>query len=251
MLEDRLIDMPKVAIINSSNVIEKMGELSERNFMKTIKLLDKFDKKRMEKIEERENAINRMEESVTGFLVKLASMDLSSEESININSLLKIESEFEKIGDYAYDFSKIVESIYEKDIKISDTGNKDLQLIFNVTEDTILSTIKVFKEKKLELVIEIEALKEFAEIQKEKYKMDHIQRLKEGKCSVEGGISFLEILSMCEKIIDHCSNVSIATMNNVTNEIFITKQDFFKKLYEKESELLKNKLNECNHKYAI
>ena len=94
------------------------------------------------------------------------------------------------------------------------------------------------------------ALKEFAEMQKENYKNAHITRLKERRCNVESGIAFLELLTIYEKMIDHCSNVSISTLNYMTNENFVTKQEFFKKIYETESELLKNKLNECSCRYA-
>lgn len=250
ILDERVVNMPNIAITNSSNVIEKMGEMAEKNFRKSMKLLEKFEMKKLDKIEERENAIDRMEEVVTEFLIKLESLDISNQESITITTLLKIESEFEKIGDYAYEFSKIVESMHEKNIKISKQAYDDLKKIYNITEDTILTTIQAFQEKDLNFVVKIEALKEFAEMQKENYKNAHIQRLKEKKCNVESGIVFLDFLTICEKIIDHCSNVSIATMNYMTNENFVTKQEFFRKIYEKESELLKNQLNECNHKYA-
>ena len=105
--------------------------------------------------------------------------------------------------------------------------DSDLERMYTITEDIILTTIKVFKEKDLDTIIEIEALKEFAEMQKEKYKNAHIQRLKEGKCSVESGITFLEILTLFEKIMNHCSNVAISTLNYMTNENFVTKQEFF------------------------
>ena len=88
-------------------------------------------------------------------------------------------------------------------------------------------------------------------MKREEYKNAHIERLKEGKCNVESGIAFLELLIICEKIIDHCSNISVLTLNYMTNENFVTKQEFSKRIYETESQLLKNKLNECNEKYAI
>ena len=250
MLDERVINMPNIAITNSTNVIEKMGEIAQKNFRKSMKLLEGFEMKKLDKIEERENAIDRMEEVVTEFLVKLESLDLSNQESITVTTLLKIESEFEKIGDYAYEFSKIVEHMHEKNIRISEQAYHDLERMYHITEDTILTTIQAFKEKDLNLVVKVEALKEFAEMQKENYKNAHITRLKERRCNVESGIAFLELLTIYEKMIDHCSNVSISTLNYMTNENFVTKQEFFKKIYETESELLKNKLNECSCRYA-
>lgn len=251
MLDERVLNIPNIAITNSCNVIEKMGILSEKIFRKSMLLLTKFDSKKLEKMDKREDAVDKLDEKVTEYLVKLGSMDLPEQESLTVTSLLKIESEFEKIGDYAYKFSKIADDMHEKNIKFSETAFSELEKIYNITEEVILNTIKVFKEKNIDTVVEIEASKEVAEVQNENYRNAHIQRLKEGKCSVESGISFLEILTISEKIINHCSNISISTLNYMTNEKFVTKNEFYKKIYETQSELLKNKLNECNYKYSV
>lgn len=38
-------------------------------------------------------------------------------------------------------------------------------------------------------------------------KINHAVRLKEGKCTVERGVSFIEMLTDIERISDHCNNV--------------------------------------------
>lgn len=251
LLDERFVKMPNIAITNSNTVIEKMIELAEKNYRKSMELLGKFDKKRLVKMQKREDAIDKIEEKVTGFLVEIGNLDLSEQEAKTVTTLLKIESEFEKIGDYSYKFSKIVEDMNDKNAKLSESAYKNCENIYNITEEVILKTIQCFKEKDYKIAIEIEALKEVAEVQKETYRNGHIQRLKNGKCNIESGIAFLEILTICEKIIDHCSNVSIFTTNYMTNESYITKHEFFNKIYQTESKLLKDKLNEYNHKYAI
>ena len=87
------------------------------------------------------------------------------------------------------------------------------------------------------------------EIKREEYKTGHISRLKDGTCNVESGISFLEILTIYEKITHHCFNAIIAVSNLVKNERFVTKQDFSKRIYEDHSGEIKNKLNEYSLKY--
>ena len=251
ILDERAEKIPSLAIANSATVVEKMGELAEKNFRKSMMLIENFQIKKLEKIQEREEAIDRIDEEVATFLVKLGSLDLTEKESVTITTLLKIEYEFEKVGDYAYEFSKIVESMHEKNVVMSGYAYSDLKKIYNVAEDAILTTIKAFKENDLDLVIKIESLREFSEVQKEKYKNSHIQRLKEGKCNVETGVNFLELLTICEKIIDHCANISLATSNYMTGENFVTKQELRKNIYETQIETVKEKLNECNTKYVI
>ena len=93
-------------------------------------------------------------------------------------------------------------------------------------------------------------VKQISEIKREEYKTEHIRRLKEGLCNVESGISFLEILTVFEKITYHCVNTTIAVSNMVKNENYVTKQDFSRRICENHSNKLKEKLNEYSLKYA-
>ena len=251
MLDERVSNIPSLAIINSTKVIEKMGILAEKNFRKSMELLRNFDSSQLEKFQAREDAIDRLDKEIAAFLVKLWNQDLSEQESITITSLFKIEDDYEKVGDYAYEFSKIIENMHESNLKLSEYAYNDLEKIYNIIEDAILATQQLLKEQNLNSVIEIQALKEFFSLQSQKYKNEHISRLKEGKCNVETGIAFLELLTVSEKLIDHCLNISISTLNYMTNKHFITEQEFREDLYETNTEILKDKLNECSHKYAI
>ena len=251
MLDEGVAKIPGIAISNSMVVIEKMGIIAEKNFRRSTQLFDKYDMKKMEKIEEREKNIDKMEAKVTNYLIALGSKNLSNKDNSSITALLKIVSEFEKVGDYALRLAKTAEYVDENKIKFSDLAASELKTIYNIVEDTILKTIEVVQNKDLTLNIEIQALRELCERQREKDKIVHIKRLKEGKCNVESGIAFLEILTICEKIMDHCFNVAIATSVYVTSDDIITKHDYYKKVYKKNSKILKEKLNEFSLKYEL
>lgn len=241
--------IPSIAITNSMSVIEKMGEIAEKNFKKSMELLKEFDRKKFDRIHERENIIDKMEEKVTKYLIDLGTLNISNEENTRITVLLRVESEFEKIGDYIYSLAKTIENINEKDIKFSESAKQELKVIYDITKETLLKTVQIFKERNLDIAIEIQALREVGEVKREFYKLEHIQRLKEGKCNIESGISFLEILTVFEKIVYHCFNVTISTSNYVTHQKFTSKRDYSEKIYKEHSNLLKDKLNEYSLKY--
>lgn len=248
-LDNKITTFPSIAISNIMSVVEKMGEITEKNFRKSFNLLKIFDGKELERIQEREDITDKMEQEVTKYLVSLGNLNLTSDENISITALLRIESEFEKIGDYSYKLAKTIEYMNENDIRLSSVAYNELMVMYNITHEAVIKTISVFKEKDLKINIEIEALKDFSEIKREKYKTEHIQRLTEGLCNVQSGISFLEILTVFEKIIDHCLNISISIANFVTNENFITKHEYVDKIYKDNGILLKDKLNEYIMKY--
>jgi len=137
----------------------------------------------------------------------------------------------------------------ENDIRVSPKAREELQNMYNLTEENLIKTISIVKNQDLTEIVDTEALKEVAEIKREEYKNEHIRRLKEGQCNVESGISFLEILTVFEKITYHCVNATIAVSNMIKKEHYVTKQEFSKKIYKNHSDELKEKLNEYSIKY--
>ena len=249
-LDDKVKALPSIAISNSTIVIGKMADLAQKNFKRSMNLLlNKYDNKEFEKIQNREDAIDKMEEKVTKYLVNLGTLDLSYEENTAVTSLLRIESELEKVGDYSYRLAKTIEHMNENDINVSPQAREELQNMYNLTEENLIKTISIVKNQDLTEIVDTEALKEVAEIKREEYKNEHIRRLKEGLCNVESGISFLEILTVFEKITYHCVNATIAVSNMIKKEHYVTKQEFSKKIYKNHSDELKEKLNEYSIKY--
>ncbi len=250
-LDDKVTSIPRIAISNSMLVVEKMADLTEKNFRKSMNLLlEKYEDGKLEKIQAREDSIDKMEERVTSYLVSLGTLDLSDSENNSVSSLMRIESEIEKVGDYSFRLAKTIEHMHENDIIVSNMAKKELQNMYNLTEETLIKTINIVKTRSLDEIMDVEALKEVSEIKREEYKNEHISRLKEGMCNVESGISFLEILTVFEKVTYHCVNTTIAVSNMVKNEHFVTKQDFTKRIYKDHNDKLKEKLNEYSLKYA-
>jgi phosphate:Na+ symporter len=177
-----------------------------------------------------------MEEVVTRYLVNLENLDLSERENKKITYLLRIEAEYEKIGDFAFRLSKKFENINDNEITFSKSALKELDTMYAITKTAIKKTMSVFDVKKNSVSVEVEALRDFAEVKKEKFKSAHIRRLKKGKCSVESGLSFLEILNCCESIINHCLNISISLSNYAVNKNIVTKHDYRNMMYNKYSD---------------
>ena len=252
MLDERITTIPSIAINNARTVVSKMAELANKNFQRTIELLKGFDSKKLERIQEREDMIDKAEEKVTKYLVSLGgNRNLSKNENASINSLIRIDSEIEKIGDYCYRLAKTIEHMNENDIKMSETANKSLEIMSSLTEEAVTKTIEFLNTRRIELSVDIQVLKEVTEIKREKCRTEHILRLKKGICNVDSGIAYLEILTVLEKIVDHCYNTSIALSNYVTKERFITKQDYVKRMYKNRSIMIKERLQEYSLKYEI
>ena len=248
-LDEGITRMPSLAIGNADSVIITMAEIANKNFENAAGLINQFDGKKFDRIKEREDIIDKMEEKTTKYLVTLLNNNLGREENLKINSLIRIDSEIEKVADYSYALSKVIEEMNEKEIVFSETAKKSLDLMFRLTNDIIKKTIDYLREEKLDIGIDIQVLKELSETKREEYRAGHIQRLKNNECNVESGISYLEILTTLEKIVEHCYNTSISLSNILMDRRFITKHDYMRNIYTNNEQILKEKFNEFSLKY--
>lgn len=230
LLDQRITNIPSIALTNSINVICKMSELSERNLNRAIKLIDKFDDEKLEHIGQRENAIDEMDIKVANYLVEIGNLELTDSENKTLSALLKIEGDYEKIGDYAFKIAKSIELMDDKELKFSNIADKEIKIMYNIVEDVLVLTQEVLKTRKVSIVAQIEALREIADKYKEDYKSEHIERLKEGNCTVENGIAFIELLADMDKIINHCINIAVQSLNVVAKDDYVTKHDFMTNL---------------------
>ena len=118
-----------------------------------------------------------------------------------------------------------------------------------ITKDAIKLIENIFRKKDNNISIQVESLRDYAENLREKYKNLHIKRLKQGKCSVESGISFLEILNCCESIINHCLNICIAVNSDSSNKSIATKHDFRNRMYQQYQDEIHNLIKKYEKKY--
>ncbi len=248
-LDERVSNIPRIAINNCIDVVVKMGALAKSNFNRSMSLLADYNYDTVSKIEKCENNIDKMEEVLTKYLVNLGNLDISEKENKKITILLKNETDYEKIGDYSYRLFKKFEEINDKGIKFSNQAIKELNLMYRLTNDAIEKTKVVFEEEPKDISVDLEALRDFATLKREKYKTAHIRRLKQGKCTVESGISFLEILSCCESIINHCLNISIAMSNYSLNQNIMTKHDYRNKLLQQHNIEITNIIKRLDKEY--
>ena len=249
LLDERITNIPSIALNNSLNVILKMGELSERNLNRAIKLIDKFDEEKLEHIGQREDAIDKMDIKVANYLVEIGNLELTDTENKSVSALLKIEGDYEKIGDYAFKIAKSIELMKENGLKFSNTADKEIKIMYNIVEDVIVRTEEVLKERKVNTVVEIEALREISDKYKENYKSEHIERLKEGNCTVENGIAFIELLADMDKIINHCINIAVQSLNIVGKAEYVTKHDFMSSLSLNKREDINSCIENLEYKY--
>jgi phosphate:Na+ symporter len=216
VLDERLFKSPAVALQQAKSAVVKMSRRAARNVSLSTPLLLKMDEDVVSAINVRENLIDRMEVEISNYLIKMTDQELGDDESHAVTELLNFVTEFERIGDYAVNIQEKAVELYEKEASFSDIAKNELQLLDSALEQILTRTNDAFENDDIALARQVEPLEEVIDILVEKLRDGHIKRLKDGICSIDTGVVFLDVLNNVERISDHCSNVAARLVGTTT-----------------------------------
>ena len=208
VLDERLFKSPAVALQQAKSAVVKMSRRAARNVNLAAPLLLKMDEDTVSAIRVRENLIDRMEVAISNYLIKMTDQELGDDESHTVTELLNFVTEFERIGDYAVNIMEKAEELQEKEASFSESATKELQLLENALNRILNLTNDAFENSDMRLAAQVEPLEEVIDVMAERLRDQHILRLKDGVCSIDTGVVFLDVLNNAERISDHCSNVA-------------------------------------------
>ncbi|MDD6236391.1 MAG: Na/Pi cotransporter family protein [Clostridiales bacterium] len=231
-LDDRFLISPALAVAQCEVVVANMGKLAKSNFGKTIKLFSKYDIKLAERIREREDAIDKMEDKVNNYLVKLTDRELTDQESKQVTHLLRVVSEFERVGDYSINLMECAEMLRDKEVAFSEKAMRELYAITDAVQEIIDMSLTAFENNDVELSKKIEPLEETIDTMEDTLKFRHIQRLKNGHCTIDAGVVFLEALTNIERISDHCSNIAVYIIGMNYDKESLNRHDYIKRMHQ-------------------
>ena len=209
-IDQRLLATPSVAIAECANKTVDMARLAEDTILKSLNLLGKYDEKAAEEVVRNEDQLDHYEDQLGTLLVQLSGKALSDEDSRNISKQLHTIGDFERIGDHAVNLMKTAQEIHEKDIRFSGQAMEELRILFSALRDILRVTTKAFAEGDLRMAARVEPLEQVIDGLTADIKSNHIVRLQKGHCTIEMGFVLSDLLTNCERVSDHCSNIAVA-----------------------------------------
>jgi len=248
VLDTRLYKSPAVALQQTKNAMAKMSRRAARNVGLAMPLLIKMDDEVVSAINVRENQIDRMEVEISNYLIRMTDEQLSDEENRAVTELLNFATEYERIGDYAVNIVEKAQELNEKEIAFSENARKELNLLSSALERILQLTDTAFAENDLHIAAQVEPLEEVIDIMVERLRNQHIRRLKDGVCSVDTGVVFLDVLNNVERISDHCSNIATRILGSESGEDYDS-HTMKKMMHHNPSESYLREYEQCRKDY--
>ena len=215
VLDDRFLSSPSLALERAHDAVVQMSEFARDNYRLAVELIWKFDAKKLERLNETEVALDKLEGLLDNYLVKLTDRALTAEESTRVSELLHTLSDFERIGDYAVNVSESAVVLHDRNITFSPRA--ELERLTAAVGETLDKTVACYQSRQRTLAVQVEPLEEVVDLIAATLKNRHVERLKAGECTIELGTQFLELLINLERRSDHCSNGALHILRQTSS----------------------------------
>ena len=240
VLDERLMLTPPIAVAECRNSMKKMISKAKSGLdISTLMLLNGYNDADFETIKKNEESIDKFEDRIGTYLMKLTTTQhLSVQDKNNSSRMLQAVGEIERIADHANYLSISSEELFEKKIEFSAEAKAELIRIVHAVRKVYTLAIDCFLSEDAKGAKDIGPLRIVINEMSDEFKANHVERLASGQCTTEQGFVFNDILYSCVRIAEHSLNIAAIAyrFKNPSKENYTTYMHDFKQLKDSVSE---------------
>lgn len=211
-LDERIFNNTPLAISECRRLVNEMASYSRNALMISLEMINKYEQSKAQYVKEIEALTDKYEDKLSTYLVKISSNELTVAESHEVGRMIHSLSDFERIADHALNISKVSEEISTKKIVFSDEATNELKTLEAALIEIVNMSFDSFTDDDTEMASHVEPLEQVIDKLKDELTSRHVERLQTGKCTIQLGFVFSDILTNFERISDHCSNIAVCTL---------------------------------------
>lgn len=200
--------MESTAIIDIVHEIERMARMVQDNLIMSMDALlyDKLEN--VEKIQQQELYIDYLSSEITEYLVETNKYQLPLSDAARIGGLFHVVIDVERIGDHAVNVTEAAVKKKDRGIRFTEEGGDELTDVFMDVLDIYDKSIEMFVTDDQSNLGEITYLEDNIDRKQIDYQEGHVRRMSMGRCSIEAGLIFTDLLIGLERIGDHAVNIA-------------------------------------------
>lgn len=249
LLDERLLKTPSVAIEQCRNVCIRMARLTQETLKMSMEVVTTYDAKKCAEVIDNENAIDIFEDKIGSYILKISSKDLSENDSKIVSSMLHTIGDLERISDHAVNIVEAAEEMHSKKIKFSQQALRELPVIINAVSEILDMSINAFVNNDVNLAKNVEPLEDVIDQLRSDLKTRHIERLRNGKCTIELGFILQDLLTNFERVSDHCSNIAVYLIQISDNSM--DTHEYMNELKKLDRSEFMDEFNDYKNKYIL
>ena len=247
-LDIRFLEQPAYAMTLCKSASARMATLAKESIDLSVDLLQSYDEEKATHVMDLENKIDHFEDEIGNYLMKLSSKDLSEADSKTLSLLLHGIGDFERISDHASNICKSAKEKYEKGMNFSTPASIEITTFGNALKEIVSLAVETFINEDLEEAKTVEPLEDVIDKLNVKMKRRHIERLRQGACTIEMGFILSDITTTFERVADHCSNLAVSVLQK---EDGFDSHEYLDTLEKGENSEFRKKYLEYKEKYKL
>lgn len=208
LLEERFLTSPTFAIDKVKEQCNKMGILARDNTKQCLDFIRIYSHAEEESIRENEKTLDAFEDELETYLIKISSLNLNVADSSRVSMLSHAIGNFERIGDYGTNILKTKKRMHQSKVHFTDDANKELEVMSRAVNEIVDMAVTAFVDNDINRAMEVEPLEQVVDNLKIELRARHSKRIQSGRCTVDSGMLFFDIINSFERIADHCSNLA-------------------------------------------
>ena len=248
-LDEKFFAAPALALSAASDAISTMARLARTGVMSAVEVLHQFDQKKIDVVNQNEDHIDALADSVDNYLIKLSSHVPTGHGNDLLNYYIQCFSEFERIGDYAVNLTENAAELRSRGVEFSATAQNELTVLGEALGEILDYAYNSFIALDAQTARRIEPVEEVVDDMVSTLRANHIRRLRDGQCTVYAGLVFLDILINAERIADQCSNLGVYTLSQFDPTIMNSHHDYIHRLHQGNDPVFNREYQEKHEKY--
>lgn len=249
VLDSRFLETPAFAIQQCKDLSIRMAGTAKAVLFQAMHLIDNYNEEEAEYMARLERKVDRYEDELGTYLVKLSSKNLSEKDSCILTMLLHCIGEFERISDHGINIMEAAKEMHDKSLCFSEQAKEELGIFSKAVQDIINIAMQVFEQEDIELAATIEPLEEVVDYLNAEVKARHIRRLTQGACTIELGFVLSDITTNYERVADHCSNIAVCLIQLADKGFDI--HEYIETLKKEDNVAFKEKYKAYKRQYVL
>lgn len=209
ILDERILAQPALAISTVRNEIIFYANYTLKNLRRATNLIigDK-NEELIRDVVTHEEQIDKTTNIFVEYLAKINNLSLNEQEHMEVEHLMSICSDIERIGDHAENISENADQMLRYEVVFSDTGKKEMENIVDITLRSVESAIACVQNRSVDAIKNVRDCEAEVDDLEDVYRANHIKRMSSGDCNTMAGIVFLDVIGNLERVTDHANNLA-------------------------------------------
>ena len=209
ILDERILAQPALAISTVRNEVVFYSKYVLKNLKRATNLILKDrNEELISDVVSHEEQIDKTTKILVVYLAKINNLSLNEDEHTEVEHLMSICSDIERIGDHAENISENAAQMIKDEVVFTEKGMQEITNIINVTLDCVKNAIICIADNDKQAISEVRRLETEVDNLEDKYRENHIKRMSQGECNTVAGIVFLDIIGNLERVTDHANNLA-------------------------------------------